>query len=199
MKTVGWPKFGLKRSSVRQSLLRPLSFEHIQHVEQQFDRGPPADAIVLDRRTSSSDCDDSRREPRGSSSTALIALRQHDLRRRRPRLAAEVLQIGREHEAGPRDVDAAHHPEHVRPIVRQPAARVGEIVGIASERHGLRWRRQCWPGARGGGSAGRLQPGRPRERIGAKRLPAVRSALFDGRDQAVVPQRVPSGFVSRKR
>ena len=42
---------------------------------------------------------------------ALVALRQHDLRRARPRLAAEDLQIGRNHEAGPWHVDRAHGTE----------------------------------------------------------------------------------------
>ena len=81
---------------------------------------------------------------------ALVALRQRDLRRRRPRLAAEVLQIGGDHEAGPRHVDAAHDPEHVRAIVWQPAARVGETVRILPERERTARRRSvltCAPAA----------------------------------------------------
>lgn len=63
----------------------------------------------------------------------LVTLRQSDLRCRRPRLAAEVLHVGRDDESGPGHVDAAHDPEHVRSIVWQPAARVGETVRILPE------------------------------------------------------------------
>ena len=53
--------------------------------------------------------------------------------------------------------------------------------------------------ARGGRPAGGLQSVRSRQRIGAKRLPAVGPALFDDHHEAVVGQRVSLGFVSRKR
>ena len=93
--------------------------------------------IGLDTRTSSSDCDDSRREPRGSSRTRWSpVLRQTICVVAAHGLPLKILQIGGDHEAGPRHVDAAHHPEHVRAIVGQPAARVGEIVGIVPERAG---------------------------------------------------------------
>ena len=119
-----------------------------------------------------------RRQParaaRLDQNALLTVLRQRDHRRRRPRLAAGDLQIGSEHQAGPRHVDAAHGPEHVRAIVRKPAAGVGEIVGIASERNGSAGERSG-RGANGadlgtgsGRPAVRLQSIGPRESVGAK-------------------------------
>ena len=121
---------------------------------------------------------------------------------RRPRLAAEdTAGWRRTTNAGPRHVDAAHRAEHVRAIVGQPAARVGEIVGIAAERSGRRDGRgdtvlTCAPAAFV--AAGRLQPGGPRERVRAERLPAVGSPLLDGHHEAVVGQRVVVGVGQQK-
>ena len=65
---------------------------------------------------------------------ALAALVQRDLRRRRPRLAAEVLKIRAQHHAGVRHVDRPHRAEHVRTIIGKPSVGIRQIVGIASER-----------------------------------------------------------------
>ena len=51
-----------------------------------------------------------------------------------------MLKVGRKHEPCSWYVDAAHQPRDVRAIVGQPAASVGEIVGIATERGRLRRR-----------------------------------------------------------
>ena len=121
----------------RQAFLRRV-VERVEHVQEQLDASHAAEG---DRPRHAHIEQRLRRQPARAArleQDALVALRQRDLRRRRPRLAAEVLQIGGDHEAGPRHVDAAHHPEHVRAIVRQPAARVGEIVRIAPERDALR-------------------------------------------------------------
>ena len=86
--------------------------------------------------------------------------------------------------------EAAHGPQHVRPIVRQPAARVGETVRVLSERQ----RRRARDGAdlRGGcsGPAGDLQSRRPRVGVGAERLPAMALTFVDRDDEAVVLHRV---------
>ena len=52
---------------------------------------------------------------------ALGALRQRRLGGRRPGLAAEVLQVGRDEDADPRHLDDAGHAEDVRAIVRAAA------------------------------------------------------------------------------
>ena len=89
----------------------------------------------------------------------MIALRQRDQRGRGPRLAAEVLEIRGDHEAGAWDIDAAHDPKHVRSIVGEPAARVGEVVRILPERAGRGQSTELL--ARGGRPAGHLEPGGP--------------------------------------
>src|SRR5262245_38250003 len=89
-----------------------------------------------------------------------------------------------------RQVSRRPEAQHVRPIVRQPAARIGEIVRIAAKwriwkRYAARLRsRRC-------GAARRLEPERFRERIGTRRLPAVRTALLNREDNAVVSREVP--------
>ena len=110
-----------------------------------------------------------------------------------------MLQVGRDDEAGARHVDRRHDPEHVRAIVGQAAAGVGEIVRILPERDPWRERggRRTHGGdlrARGGRPARRLQPVRPRQRVGPKRLPAAGPASLDGDDQTVVRQRVVLGI-----
>ena len=124
--------------------------------------------------------------------TLLVVLADRHLTGGRPGLAAEVPEIGGGRQARLRHVDRAHHPEHVRPIVGEQPARVGEIVRIASERErlGRRRRDRADLGARRGGATGRLQPRRPRERVRPERLPAVGSSLVNRDHQAVVSQRV---------
>ena len=74
-------------------------------------------------------------------------------------------------------------------IAGQPAARVGEVIGIAPEDDALgsRWRRN---GAdlrsAGRRAAGRLQSGCSRQRIRAERLPAVGTPSFDDQHETVV-------------
>ena len=62
--------------------------------------------MVFDNRTSSSDCDGSRRDAARLEQDALIALRQRNLRGRCPGLAAEALKVGGEREARPRQSNA---------------------------------------------------------------------------------------------
>ena len=194
MKTVGRPKFGLNRLSVARAS-SAVSLSALSTSTSSSMRPAPPKRIVLDTRRSSSDCDDSRRDPRGSSrmrwspcGSEICAVAAHGL-------PLKYCRLARDHETRPRHVDRAHDPEHVRPIVRQPAVRVGEVVRIAPERDGGRERRR--DGAdlriRGGRSAGRLQSVGPREGIGAERLPPVRPALFHHHHQAVVRQRVSVG------
>ena len=122
MKMVGCPKFAVLN---RLSVANPspaVSLSAFSTSSSNSTRPAPLIEIVLDTRRSSSDCDASRREPGGSSRMRCVGdsgLRQRHQRRRRPRLAAEVLKVGRDHDAGPRHVDAAHHAKHVRAIVRQ--------------------------------------------------------------------------------
>ena len=131
---------------------------------------------------------------------ALIALRQRDLRGGGPRLAAEVLEVGREQESGPRHVDAAHHAQHVRSIVRQPAARVGEVVRILAEGEVRRAGDGADLRACGGRPARDLQSGRSRVTCRTQ-TPASRC---DRRFSTAITRPLyvieyPSGFVSRKR
>ena len=74
--------------------------------------------MILDRRRSTSVCDDSRREPRVSSKNPLIALRKQDLRRRGPWLAGHLLYVRRDDYAGAGHVHRPHDAEHVRAIIR---------------------------------------------------------------------------------
>ena len=97
-----------------------------------------------------------------------------DERRPRPGLATEMLQVGRDHDAGMRHVDCGHDPEHVRAIVGQAAAGVGQIVRVLAERDPRRegGGRRANSGdlrARGGRSARGLQPVRLRQRVGPER------------------------------
>ena len=85
-----------------------------------------------------------------------------------------------------------------RSLGRRPRG-VGEIVRILPERDP--WRERGGRGAHGGDlracggrPARRLQPVRPRQRVGPKRLPAAGPASLDGDDQAVVGQRVVVGI-----
>ena len=81
----------------------------------------------------------------------------------------------------------------MRSIVCQSAARVGEIVGIASERQ-VREGHAAALRARRRGPAGGLQPNGSRKRVRAERLPAVRAAFLHGHHEAVVRQRVAVGI-----
>ena len=74
---------------------------------------------------------------------ALIPLRQLHLRRGRPRLAAEALKVRGDEDVVPRERDDAGRPEDVRPIVRQTAGRVGEVVRILAERQESSRRLSC--------------------------------------------------------
>src|SRR5262249_12427694 len=77
-----------------------------------------------------------RREPAVAprlQSDALGALWQGHLRGRPPRFAGEILEIGGYRDACPRNFHRAHDPKHVWTIVRQPAARVGEVVWVWAE------------------------------------------------------------------
>ena len=124
---------------------------------------------------------------------APLSLRQRDQGRGRPRLAAELLEVGAERHARSRHIERAREPEHVRAIVRQSTVGVGQVVRIASERIG----RGSGHGAelptelsiRNGHPAGRQQPGGSRERVGAERLPAIRVALFQHCHETVVCRR----------
>src|SRR5206468_7343204 len=66
VKTMGRPKFGLNRSSVASSS-SALSLSTLSTSTSNSIRADSRVRIVLDTRMSSSDCDDNRREPRGSS------------------------------------------------------------------------------------------------------------------------------------
>ena len=192
---MGCPKFGLNRLSVA----RPssaVSLSSVEHVEQQLDASDAAECeVVLDTRRSSSDCDDSRREPRGSSRMRWLPCGSDTCVVAAHGLPLKYCRFAGDHEAGPRHVDAAHDAEHVRPIVRQPAARVGEIVRIAPER-------QVGPGGRDGADLRAAQRS-PRWRPAARRpsttytsqTPATRrAAFFDDHHEAVVGQRVAVGI-----
>ena len=73
-------------------------------------------------------------------------------------LPLKYWRLAADDEAGSRHIHRAHDAEDVRPIVRQPAFRVRQIVRIASERVVRGDRTELR--AVGGGPAGRLQPGR---------------------------------------
>src|SRR5437867_851726 len=51
-----------------------------------------------------------------------------------PKGLREVPQVRGDHKSRPRHVECAHDAQYVRPIVRRPAARVGEAVRILTER-----------------------------------------------------------------
>ena len=153
--TVGWPKLALNRLSVANAS-SAASSSTIQDVHEEVelhgaDADRPRDAKVEHRLR----CQPSR-APR-LELHSLIALRQDNLRRRGPGFPAEPLPVGCDLQPGARDVDAAHHPQHVRAIVREQPAGVREIVRIAPEGDGLR--RCNSAGLRSGGSraAGRLK------------------------------------------
>ena len=101
-----------------------------------------------------------------------------------------MLEVCGDDDAGLREVDAAHDAEDIRSIVRQHAARVDEIVGVAAEDARLRRRNGTDLCARGSRAARGLQPVRARERIGGQRLPAVGQTFLDHRDESVVCQRI---------
>src|SRR5262249_34036781 len=63
-----------------------------------------------------------------------VALRQRDLRTRRPRFPAQELNVARDDEPGAWNLPGRCGPEHVRAIVRQSSTRIGEAVRIAPER-----------------------------------------------------------------
>ena len=121
-------------------------------------RPTPPKAIVFDTRTSSSDCDDSRREPRGSSrmrwlpcGSVSCADAAYGLPLKYCRLAATTRPV--------RGTSTrAHDAEHVRAIVRQPAARVDETVRILPERQLSRAGDRADLRARSGAPVGGLQP-----------------------------------------
>ena len=135
MNTVGWPKFGLNRLSVANAFLRRV-VEHIEHVQEQLDA---ADAAEGDRPRHAQIEQRLRRQPARaarleqdalvgcSAAAATCAVAAHGLPLKCCRLAATTKPV-RGTSTLPID------PEHVRSIVWQPAARVGEIVGIAPER-----------------------------------------------------------------
>src|SRR5262245_50341830 len=67
VKTVGRPKFLLDRSGVCNSS-SAVSLSTLSTSTRSSMRADSRDTIVFDRHKSSNDCDDSRRDPRGSSS-----------------------------------------------------------------------------------------------------------------------------------
>ena len=158
--------------------------EHIQDVQQHFD----ADAAgVRDDLRCTHVEQRLRREaarPTRLEQNALRALRQRDLGGCRPGLAAESLEVGGDEDAGARHVDGSHDPKGVRPIVRQPAIGIGQLVRITSENASTEDGAILRSGA--GRAAGCLKAVPPGVRVGAEGLPSVRPPLFDGHHQAVV-------------
>ncbi len=190
MKDVGWPKFGAEQIVRGQALLRRV-VERVEHVHEQLDAsqaaGDAASSTRARRAATATTAGASRAARAGSRwspcGSATCAVAAHGL-------PLKYLQIGRDHEAGSRHVDAAHDAEHVRSIVRQPAARVGEIVGIAPERQRSGARRCCSarpPRSSRWRPAGRTLLESVYEPNACQPLDA---AFFDGHHEAVVRQRV---------
>ena len=129
------PKVGLNRLSVA-SASSAVSLSRLSTSSRQLDTSLRRTEASSRRAGRAATATRSRREPRGSSRMRWSPCGERHLRGRRPRLAAEVLQVGGHHEARSRHVDGAHHAEDVRPIVRQPAVRIRQVVRIAPERVG---------------------------------------------------------------
>ncbi len=198
MKTLARPNVGLKNLSVSMPSAA-VSLSSVEYVEAQLDTSQAADAhrprdAEVEQRL--------RRQPlraaRLDQHAPLTVLRV-DAAPSPPTACRCSAADWRRPRAGAWHVDRGHDPEHVRTIVGQAAACVDEIVRIAPERDRRRrtrrvGRRPCRPARRGGRPAGGLQPVRPRERVRAKRLPAVRPAFLDRDDEAVVRQRVSVGI-----
>ena len=181
----------------RQALFRRV-VERIEHVHEQLDASRAAEANVLDTRRSSSDCDDSRREPRGSSrmrwspcGSATCAVAAHGLPLKCCRLAATTKPV---------------RGTSTLPITRNMCgrsfgSRPRALVRSLGSRPNVRLRRgatvlTCAPAAVVPLEA--CSPDGPRERVRAKRLPAVGPAFFDGHHEAVVGQRVAVGIRQQK-
>ena len=172
-KTVGRPKFGLAKLSVAR-LSSAVLLSALRRSSSSSTCVSDPSRMTLDTRTSSSDCDERRRDPPWLGQDALVALRQRNLRGRGPGLAAEVLKTGGDRDAGSGQIEGAHRAKHLRAIVRQAAVGVRQVIRIASERRGRERRRHGADLRIGGGRAARcLQSVRSRERIGAQCLPAV--------------------------
>ncbi len=118
----GWASEIRAEQIVRRQLFLGGVIEHIEHVHEKFDT---CRFVRQDRFRQAHVKQRLRRQLAGTArlqQNAPIALGQQNLGCRRPRLAAEVLEVGCNCQARPWHVGLAHYPEYVWAVVRQPAA-----------------------------------------------------------------------------
>ena len=121
-------------------------------------RPAPLNAIFLDTRRSSSDCGESRREPRGSSRTRTSPCGSRTCVEAAQGLPLKCCRLAASRTPVRGTSTLPDNLNMCGAIVRQPPLRVGEIVGVPAEGQRL-WRgNRTDLRARSAGPAGGLQP-----------------------------------------
>ena len=182
-----------------QTLLRRV-IQCIEDVQQQLDtRVDPPGEIIRDTRRSTSVCDDSRREPRGSSrmrvwspcGSAICALAAHGLPLKCCTLAATSNPVfGTATLPIPRNMCGRSFGGRPRAFVRLLRSCPNVRHRCAGDRADLR--------AGGARSARGLQPRRARPGVRTKRLPPFGLPFVDRQHQAVVLERYPCRIRQQK-
>ena len=137
-----WPPEIRTEQVVGRQALFGRVIERVENVQEQLD----ASRRQCDRARDPHVEERLRREsPRAArlERIALVALRQRNLRGGGPGFAGEVLQVRGDDDTRIEAREAAHHAQHVWPIVRQPATGVGQVVRILPEREDTGRRRSC--------------------------------------------------------